>query len=63
MEDQDQVDKEASINIELMRQSVDSECKDLGENIGISVALWRLRELIQGYTWAVSKGYIHDQAK
>ena len=45
------------INIEMMDQSVEAECKDMPNDIGISIALWRLKELIKGYKYAVTQGY------
>lgn len=40
-----------------MERSVAKECKDLPDGIGISVALWRLRELLHGYRYAIDNGY------
>ena len=45
------------LDIEQMNHSVETECKDMDENIGISVVLWRLKELIKGYQFAVKAGY------
>jgi len=45
------------IDIELMDQSLEEECKGMPIDIGISVALWRLKELIKGYKYAVTQGY------
>ena len=42
---------------EKMEASVAKECADLPQNIGISVALWRLRELLQGYRYAIDHNY------
>jgi hypothetical protein len=41
----------------VMEQSIAKECKDLEPNIGISVALWRLNELVKGYKYALEHGY------
>lgn len=40
-----------------MQASVARETKDLPPNVGISVALFRLKELLQGYDYAIAKGY------
>jgi hypothetical protein len=40
-----------------MKVSIANETADLSPNIGISIALFRLKELIQGYDYAISKGY------
>lgn len=44
-------------NFRAMQESVARETKDLPPNVGISVALFRLKELMQGYDYAISKGY------
>jgi hypothetical protein len=54
MVDQDQA---VNIDINLMAVSVESETQGMSENIGVSVALWRLKELIKGYQFAVRSGY------
>jgi len=42
----------------LMEESVAKECKDLDElTTGVSVVLWRLRELLAGYRYALDHGY------
>lgn len=41
----------------LMKQSVSETCKEMDPNIGISVALWRLEALLQGYQYALDRGY------
>ena len=42
---------------EKMEDSVKRECVDLPSTVGISVALWRLRELLLGYRYAIDHGY------
>jgi hypothetical protein len=42
---------------ELMVKSLEETCADMPPNVGVSVALWRLRELIKGYQYALDKGY------
>lgn len=42
----------------LMEQCVAKECEGMDEETtGVSVALWRLRELLKGYRYALSTGY------
>jgi hypothetical protein len=43
---------------ELMEKSVATECEGMDEiNTGVSVALWRLRDLMSGYRFALDLGY------
>ena len=43
----------------LMEDSVAKECQGLDElKTGISVVLWRLRELLIGYRYALDHGYV-----
>lgn len=43
---------------EKMNQSIQTECKDLdNEKTGISIVLWRLRSLMDGYKYALDHGY------
>jgi len=47
-----------------MDKSIKSTCVDLPENTGISIVLWKLRALMAGYEYALSRGYtgtIHDE--
>jgi hypothetical protein len=41
----------------LMERSVEKECAGMPDNVGVSVALWRLRELMKGYRYALDNGY------
>ena len=44
--------------IDVMIDSVNNECKDLNEQvIGVSVVLWKLRQLLDGYRYALDHGY------
>jgi hypothetical protein len=40
-----------------MQSSLTSETKDMAPTVGISIALYRLKELMEGYDYALSKGY------
>jgi hypothetical protein len=43
---------------ELLEESVAKECEGMDEEqTGVSVALWRLRELMSGYRFALDLGY------
>jgi hypothetical protein len=44
-----------------MEESVARECANLTSNTGISIALWRLHELMKGYRYALNNGY-HTEA-
>jgi len=44
----------------LMEQSLAKDTKDMPDDVGVSVALWRLRALVAGYKWALNKGYGPD---
>jgi hypothetical protein len=48
---------------EIMAQSIAKECKDLDDNkTGVSVVLWKLRSLMDGYKYALDHGYVpHDE--
>ncbi len=41
----------------LMEQSVEKQCKNMLDTVGISVALWRLNALMKGYKYALQNGY------
>lgn len=42
----------------LMKDSIEKECAGLDElRTGVSVVLWRLRELVKGYEYALEHGY------
>lgn len=44
--------------IDVMIESVNKECKDLNEQVtGVSVVLWKLRWLLDGYKYALDHGY------
>lgn len=41
-----------------MEKSVAEECAGMDVNkTGVSVVLWRLKELLRGYRWALDHGY------
>ena len=39
-----------------MEQSLTQETKDMPEDVGVSVALWRLKALVAGYKYALEHG-------
>lgn len=49
--------KVMDFNFKSMQQSIASETKDLSPTTGISIALFRLKELMEGYQYAIEKGY------
>lgn len=44
-----------------MDASIKSACKDLPKNTGISVVLWKLESLMDGYFYALGHGYKVDE--
>jgi hypothetical protein len=45
-------------SFELLEESLAKECEGMDEiGTGVSVALWRLRELVRGYRFALDLGY------
>lgn len=43
-------------NFKVMEQSFVDETADMPDDVGISVALWRLKALMAGYRWALDNG-------
>jgi hypothetical protein len=46
-----------TFDFKAMQAALMSETKDLSPTVGISIALFRLKELMEGYDYALGKGY------